>query len=360
MDLPRHLVESTFCQVVPNSKTQRRANGKLLINARCPICGDSNNKRKRRFYLYEKNGKYNVSCKNCMYGKSFKNFLKEYHLPVYENLLKMCMNLIKDGDFFKKAPTPAIFNKITPDERIHKFFLFYFSKCCIKLDCPQENAKLEKARKYCISVMKKRNLSEDIWKNYYFCHKGKFNWRIIIPFIDNTGKYYNFQARDVHPQPDEDRKAKKYIFAKFNKIELPDDKMYKQYLVDPTKTVYVCEGILDSEFVGNAIATCGVGIGGDRYDYIKSNFQNRIFCLDSPWTDFAAWEMTGKLLAMDEICFMMPSEHKDCKDMNDLAKKLNVEKIPEEYIKANLLTGKVGLCKLKMLTRGLHAEKLNK
>jgi hypothetical protein len=268
------------------------------------------------------------------------------------------MGMIKSGAFFKQNDVPAIFTKKSPDDRIHKFLLFYFSKCCIKLDTPQENEKLEKARKYCLSVMKKRNLPESVWKNYYFCYKGQFNWRIIIPFVDEVGRYYNFQARDVHPKPDEDRQAKKYIFAQFKKIELPDDKMYKQYLVDKSKTVFVCEGILDSEFVSNSIATCGVGIGGDRYDYIKNNFNDRIFCLDSPWSDFAGYEVMCQLLENGEKCFMMPAEHKDCKDMNDLAKKMKVELIPEEYIRANVLFGKQGLCKLKMLTMGLHDAKI--
>ena len=360
MDLPRHLVETTFCQVVPNSRIQTRPGGKLLINARCPICGDGKNKKKRRFYLYEKNGKYNVSCKNCFYSKSFKNFLKEHHNSEYENLLKSCMSMIKAGDFFRKNDVPKIFQKKCPDDRIHEFFVFYFSKCCVKLDAPQENEKLEKARKYCIGVMKKRHIPESVWGKYYFCYKGKFNWRIIIPFTDKVGRYYNFQARDVHPKPDDERKSKKYIFASFNKIELPDDKMYKQYNVDTSKTVYVCEGILDSEFVPNAIATCGVGIGGDRYEYIRTNYKDRIFCLDSPWTDFAGYQVMCDLLEMGEKCFMMPAEHKDCKDMNDLAKKLDVDMLTEEYINANVLHGKVGLCKLKMLTMGLHDGKSNK
>lgn len=369
MDFPRQLVEATFISLVPKAKKIRRANGRLLINASCPICNEGKSKRKKRFYLYEKGQHYNVECKNCFYSRSFTNFLKDYHADVYENLKRQCLTMLKEGDFFTRQKDSQPIVKISPNERIDKYLRFYFSKCCFKLNEPQTHPKKEKIREYAISKMKARNLAESVWSEYFFCFKGNFQWRVIIPFTNAEGRYYNFQARDIKPEPKnletltqeekdayEDRKAKKYIFAQFDKIDLPDDKLYKQYHVDPSQTVYICEGILDSEFIDNSIATCGVGIGGDKLEFIKENYPDRIFCLDSPWSDKAGWEIMCKLLESGEKCFMMPIEHKDCKDMNDLAKKLNVEKLPKDIINNNVLVGKAGLIKLKVLTTGLYEQ----
>src|SRR5690625_3254550 len=49
-----------------------------VYSCRCPVCGDSKrSQRKRRFFFYAKRGQLNVDCKNCNYGRSFYNFVKE-------------------------------------------------------------------------------------------------------------------------------------------------------------------------------------------------------------------------------------------------------------------------------------------
>jgi hypothetical protein len=145
------------------------------------------------------------------------------------------------------------------------------------------------------------------------------------------------------------RKHKKYIFAQFDAIELPDDKIYKMYSADATKTVYICEGIIDSEFVENGVALCGVSTSQDKLNYIKSLWPNRVYCIDSPWSDAAGYNKIFELLKIDEKCFIIPKEYKHCKDMNDLAVAMKVYKIPEDFIEKNTYQGQSGWIKLKAL-----------
>lgn len=348
MHFPRFLVEQTILRIIPFSKVKRNAGNKLLINGRCPICGDGRSKSKKRFYLYEKNDKFLVNCKNCNYSKSFVNFLKEHFEHEFDQLKLQCFDQIKSGKIFNQyANTQIVQEKIQPTDELHERFIRFFKENCVKLNEPHSNSKIEKLRLFAVNVMQKRCIPENIWKQYYVCFSGIFSIRIIIPFINDDGLYYNFQARDIHPKPDEYRQNTKYIFAKFDDIEVPDEKIYKQYLVDPTKTVYICEGILDSEFVENSVCLCGTGIGSGKMDVVD-HFEDRIWCIDNPFCDKSGNETILKLLEHGEKCFVIPKEHIDCKDINDLCKKMKWSSVPEDFIRNNVYSGKAGHIKLKL------------
>lgn len=352
MEFPKIFIEQTFCQIIQGAKVKKNNFGKLLIQGSCPFCNDGKSKNPR-FYLYEKKGKFNVGCKNCNYGKSFNNFLKTSHPDMYDDLARRCLDSFKSGELFKShEKVPYV--KITPSVRIHSFFKFFFEKTCIPLTVPQSTPRVERARQYAMQYILGRNIKKECYEKYFLCMKGRFNIRVIIPFINKDGYYYNFQARDIHPKPDETRKNKKYLFAQFDKIELPDDKIYKQYLVDTSKTVYICEGIIDSEFIDNSIALCGVDLGNDfqsdRARVIFSNIHKRIWCVDNPFLDSAAYNTIVKLLEHGETCFIFPKEYRySCKDINDLCLKLNVDTLDPSIIHDNCISGKAGLYKLKLL-----------
>lgn len=356
LKLPRHLVESTFLQIVTKSKVLRQNNQSLLMVGVCPFCLGGPKKRKS-FYLYEKQSNYNVECKrgSCGYSRNFNNFLNDYSPNKYDALIAQCYKDLKSGDIFKNTnPKPQI--KLLPNQELNLFLQEYFKNNCVSLGKRQSIEKMEKMRRNAAYQMSKRGISKEIWKKYFFCYKGNYIWRVIIPFINDTGLYYNFQARDIMPNPDEERAMKKYIFAKFEEISIPDDKIYKQYLVNKNETVFICEGILDSEFLANSVALCGVQMSADKYYSIVKQYPNRIWCVDNPFCDLAGYKTISVLLQKEEKCFIIPKEHIDCKDLNDLAKKFHVEALSKDYIIEHTLQGKMGWVKLRSQTIGLYTD----
>ncbi len=346
MEIPRYLIEDIFKQIVDKAYKARSGN-KLTLCGRCPICNEGSSKSKKRFYLYEESGSFNVFCHNCNYSKSFINFLKEKYPSKYDGLKSSACDSLKLGTLIKKKEYVSEKEKL-PSQSIHDFLESFYKNNCIKLNELQTHEKKEKWRKYAVKILVDRNIPEYFINKCFLCYKGHYEWRIIIPFINNEGLYYNFQARDVHPKPNQERKDKKYIFANFGgNPELPDDKIFNKYSVDSSKTVYIFEGIFKSLFVKNSVALCNANVTGSRSEEIRKLFPKRIWILDSPWKDKTGCEATIKLLKMNETCFIMPKEHADCKDMDELAKKLNVTEFSEEYINKNLYTGASGLLQLK-------------
>lgn len=348
MDFSRHLIESIFLEVVEKA-TRVRAHGTMLLNGKCPICNEGHRKNSKRFYLYEKGGAFNVRCHNCNYSKSFSNFLKEKYPVKYDNLKFQALDDFRQNKGFtgiKKVVEKEI--EKLPSKTIHDYFINYFKMNCIKLDAIQTQKNKEKLRKFALDILLKRNIPIEFCNKCYVCYKDAYKWRIIIPFTNDKGLYYNFQARDIHPTPDAYRKNTKYLFACFKDIQLPDDKVYNKYNVDASKIVYIFEGIFKSLFVNNSIALCNANVVGSRAEEIKRIFSNHIWVLDSPWIDNTGYEATMKLLELGEKCFIMPKEHKDCKDMDELANKLQVNNFSEEYINQYVYVGKLGAMRLKL------------
>lgn len=355
MKFPHHIIESIFFEIIELATTVRKTSGKTVLRGRCPVCGDSQtHKYKTRFYCLEGPKHWAVICHNCGLSMSFLPFLKE-HFPDKANMLTMsCFDMIKSGEMFSRSKKFYKEEKIKPNQRIHNYLTAYFHRNCLKLDEKCEDPDKEKLRKYALSCMLKRKIPKYYIKQFFFCFRGLYNWRIIIPFIDGHGCYYNFQARDIHPHPDEKRLDKKYIFANFRDIELPSDKIYRQYQVSKTRTVYICEGIIDCMHIENAISLCNANVTGDKAELIRKEYPDRVWILDSPWTDKTGYERTVKLLEMGEKCFIIPENINGVvvKDINDIAKALNTETIKHDYINSNVISGKIAIMKLKTMKVG--------
>jgi len=351
MEVPRFLVETTFSEVIRCGRRKRSNSDKLTMEGICPFCGNPKRPSKKKFYLYtSKSASYNVECKSCGYGTTFTNFIKENYPEKYEYIKIQCFDSIKNGKAFEHPKQSEVISvKLKPDEKIDRFLTAFLHTCCVNLYKHQKDPELESRRIHALTKMEKRNISKDILEEYWLCYKGKFSDRVIIPFFNESGLLYNFQARDITDNPDEYRKGTKYLFALFEKIVLPDDKIYKMYLADPKQTVYICEGILDSEFIENSVGLCGVSMSEEKIDLMRERWPKRVFCIDSPWTDEAGYDTIFALLKMGERCFIMPKEHSDCKDINDLALKLGVSKISEQFLEENCYEGILGIAAVKVL-----------
>ncbi len=355
MKIPDYIVIQTFKDCVKNAKrVGRQKNNADVVAGTCPFCGDPEKRSDIKFYLYKGavGGDFNVHCKVCNYSKKFTTFLKDNFPEKWEYIKSDGYDALKQKTYYTRKNILVVAEeekKKTPSEEIHDYLSRFFKVNCIKLDEEQEHPENEKIRLHARNKMAKRGLSEEVFNNYLICYNGPYYDRVLIPFFNKEGLVYNFQGRDIQDHPDEIRKNKKYIFAQFDAMELPDDKIYKMYLADPEKTVYICEGIIDSEFVDNGVALCGVSTSQEKLDYIKAMWPKRTYCIDSPWSDAAGYNKIFDLLSLGERCFIIPKEYKHCKDMNDLAVALKVFKIPEEFIEKNTYEGQGGWIRLKAM-----------
>lgn len=318
------------------------------MNGRCPICGDSKkNKSKKRFWVHEDNDWYAVTCYNCDLRNNLESFLKEFYPEEYESIRLRCFDQIKSGEVFK-THAKTIVKKREVTTEINDFLKEFLEDNCIKLDEKSNIELYEKLRLYAIKQMVKRNIKEKFWKDFYFCYKGKYRWRVIIPFKDQNNMLYYFQGRDINPKTKDAEYVQKYLTASFKDIKFPDNRLYNFYGANKEETVYICEGLIDSMFLNNSIALCNANVTGQTADLIKETFKNRVWILDNPWIDKTGYLRSLCLLNMGETCFIPPKEFRDCKDINDIAIKLNVKSVDMDIINNNLYKGSVGKMKLKV------------
>ena len=358
MKYPVHIVETLFLRLIERASIVSKNYGHTKLKGRCPKCGDSKKKKfKTRFYCLESSTHWTVHCHNCGYNTTFEKMIETFFPEEYDNLNRQCLDQIKTGEIFKKNYSKSE-KKSVPTNAIHNYLTHFFKKYCIPLTVECDHPKKEMLRKYAYNKMKKRGIAERYLNEFFVCYRGtkelkKYTIRVIIPFMTKEGLYYNFQARDIHPKPDQIRLDTKYIFALFENIDLPSDKIYRQYHVSKNRTVYICEGILDSLFIENSIALCNANVVGEKAEFITDEFNDRVWVLDSPWVDKTGYEKICLLLNKGETCFVIPKKYKNKdgtypKDINDLALILGVETIPLTILRENLLTGKRGLLQLKL------------
>lgn len=220
--------------------------GRGIYNFRCPVCGDSKNKSKKRGYLLQKADSFVFYCHNCGSSKTFSAFLKNLAPQLWEdyNLEKY----LETGNKTERRPTKTNYHK-----RIHRPNVF---------EKIQHVRYVEEARKYLNArgITSKHWNKTDLYWAPQFQHwtnsliSGKFAYpypekRIVIPLKDLHGNVFGFQGRSVDPFS-----KLKYITIKF------DEDHYKLFGVDKCNfniPYFVTEGPFDSLFLDNAIATCG-------------------------------------------------------------------------------------------------------
>lgn len=344
MKLPTYTIKNLFFELIDSPSIVNDRHGRSKYKGRCPKCMDSKkNKRKTRFYCLENDDHWTVYCHNCNYNTTFEKMLYDYFPEKISYIRNSVIDGLESGDIFSIKKEES--KKIVPSDKTHNIIKTFLTYKCIKLTETQQDTSKEKMRLYSLKYMLDRNTPKKYIKQLYFCFKGDFVWRIIIPFYDEKGLLYNFQARDVHPKYKRDTK---YLFARFDNYELPNDKIYNQYNVSKNRRVYIFEGIIDSWYVDNSIAICNANTKGEKSEFIRKTYPNRVWVMDSPWLDNTGKEKIIQLLEMGEYCFIMPKEY-NVKDINELSIILNKKKISNEFIDNNTYFGKCGLFEVKMM-----------
>jgi hypothetical protein len=322
--------------------------------ARCPVCGDSaTHHHKKRMYLLKKNDLWMVFCHNCAYSASLLKFIKDFYPLNYDRVISDSL-----GDFFFKKDSKQdklndlvsslslkVEKRIKKERNPVKKFL---DNHCIKLGAPTKNIKHRETMVNEIFQLKKRLLPDEFIDSLYFCLGGKedkYKFRVLIPFYDKQNEPYYFQAKATQKY----QLSNKYI----NWDEEDKKPLYNEHHVNKNSTVYVTEGLLDSLFIKNSVASMGTSLSRTRIKEIKKYFPKRAWIMDN---DKSGFKIINRLFEMGEDCFIMPKKYAQVKDLNDLAillKKRDLTQIIEE----NTYNSLEGLVELSRRENGIYRKK---
>jgi hypothetical protein len=265
-------------------------------NFRCLICGDSKkSKKKKRGWILKNKNPWMYHCFNCNCSIPAEHWLKLYFNYYYNEYFKECYKIdlgIKQQEVKKNVVEEIKYSEV--DEVRH----------FIPIIMDPYNFALTK---YAIEYCKNRMIPFDTYSKWYISLEGKYHHRLIIPFYDDKGKIYSYQARTLIND------ELKYI----NRVDAKNN-IYNYYNVDPLKPVIILEGPIDSIFVSNSIALTGVKIN----DSLLNKFKLRYFLLDN---DESGFEKSMALLTEGEYIFLwkkfltrIKMLDKKIKDINDV------------------------------------------
>jgi len=243
-----HYIDQKYVSIVGVKLEGFVHTNKNTWNFRCPKCGDSRkNKSKKRGYIYERKGLLFFRCHNCSASMSFGNFLKMVDPFLYQEYQMERYKSNSGGN--------------TPQPDWHKIISkpTFPEKNKINLPTLASLPDSHTAKKY---VLERKIPAEWMDRLYYANDFKAFvdevfpgkninliaeEPRIVIPFFDRKQGLSGVQGRALSKTS----KAK-YLTSKRNE-DCP--KVFGLDRVDLTQNIYVLEGIFDSLFLPNAVAT---------------------------------------------------------------------------------------------------------
>jgi len=301
-------------------------------NGCCPICKEGNSwgKKKRFYYIPDKELAY---CHNCGYSKKALTFITE----VTNKSLHEIINEVKEFDIEilpieEPKEVKKVIDKSLPED-------------CINLsDISQiEYYKNNTVVKIALQLIKDRKLDKGINKPKTFyvslkdvVHKN----RLILPFYDENDDIIFYQSRGL---------TKKDLFERpkyLSKVGAERSLYGMQNINSNLDNVFIFEGPIDSYFVENGLATCGITERSDKMftslqkeQMNKLNLYEKVYVLDNQYCDKAALSKSIILADNNEKVFIWPKELKRFKDFNDICVAGNKDKIKPEFILKNTHSG---------------------
>mgnify|MGYP003629552799 FL=1 len=301
-------------------------------NGCCPICKEGNSwgKKKRFYYIPDKELAY---CHNCGYSKKALTFITE----VTNKSLHEIINEVKEFDIEilpieEPKEVKKVIDKSLPED-------------CINLsDISQiEYYKDNTVVKTALQLIKDRKLNKGINKpkTFYLSLKDVVHKnRLILPFYDENDDIIFYQSRGL---------TKKDLFERpkyLSKVGAERSLYGMQNINSNLDNVFIFEGPIDSYFVENGLATCGITERSDKMftslqkeQINKLNLYEKIYVLDNQYCDKAALSKSIILADNNEKVFIWPKELKRFKDFNDICVAGNKDKIKPEFILKNTHSG---------------------
>jgi len=301
-------------------------------NGCCPICKEGNSwgKKKRFYYIPEKELAY---CHNCGYSKKALTFITE----VTNKSLHEIINEVKEFDIEilpieEPKEVKKVIDKSLPEDCINLSDIS-------QIEYYKDNAVVKTA----LQLIRDRKLDKGINKPKTFyvslkdvVHKN----RLILPFYDENDDIIFYQSRGL---------TKKYLFERpkyLSKVGAERSLYGMQNINSNLDNVFIFEGPIDSYFVENGLATCGITERSDKMftslqkeQINKLNLYEKIYVLDNQYCDKAALSKSIILADNNEKVFIWPKELKRFKDFNDICVAGNKDKIKPEFILKNTHSG---------------------
>ncbi len=251
-------------------------------------------------------------CHNCGVGRTLPNFLKDQAPDLYDEYI---MERYKKGTTGKGSYVPK-----------PKFDKPVFKKTG-NLESISDLNNEHTAVKY----LRDRKIPEKFFGELFYTgrfyswtntQKPSFNIinkdqpRIIIPFIDETKKWFGFQGRSLDA-----RDRLRYITIMLDENK---PKIYGLNRIDKTKPIYVVEGPFDSLFLDNSIAMAGSDVDSRTFGW-----SNYIWVYDNEPRNREIVNRITRTIDRDEKVVIWPNDIQQ-KDINDMVLGgHNVQKVVE-------------------------------
>lgn len=301
--------------------TKKRAD---LYNCRCPLCGDSKkNSYKARGFFFAKKNNFFYRCHNCGASMSLSQFLKIFDAELHQQYTLERWKENKQSEIVvpKKQSTNLKFyynykedSVLAVEAEKDDYGFDYKPKFKSKLpytekidDLPNDHP----AKKYIRGrkIPKTENLyySADFKKTVDELVDGynleENDSRIVIPFFDENKNLIYLQGRSLG------NNSLRYITIKIN----DGQKVYGLDRIDPSKTVYVTEGPIDSLFLDNAVAMAGSDIDLNYFN----KYDDVVFIYDNEPRNLDIVNKMSKIISSKFGLVIWPNKLKE-KDINDM------------------------------------------
>jgi len=217
-------------------------------NFSCPICGDSKkDNRKARGYIYKKQDKFNMTCKNCDAGMSLFNFIKLVAPNLYHHfLVKRIQDKEEEFSFSTSLNTPIVVKKEQRKELSFSFLVPYFENRK-SLDYIEQR-QIPKSKLKEVFYLDDLNLLITQFEHLGYTPLSYISPRLVFVIRNNLNEQVGFVTRSLNKND--------YIRYYNIKIEEKEPLLYGTPFLNPSKPVWIVEGIIDSLFLSNGVAAC--------------------------------------------------------------------------------------------------------
>lgn len=319
---------------------------------RCPFCGDSKKKKSLcRGYFYQKSNATFYRCFNCGAGMSLGTFIKEIDHSQY---LEYRLETFKESDKRIEKKEDANILTITKSDEQKKFESDYGLKFCYKLS----DIMLPDDLRVVYDYARKRKIPSFMFDSLYACRNLQLIAKnypkyaditfpefpiLVMPFFDKNGSFDYIQCRHILDKEDKSTN-------RFTIFEVGDGlKLFGVDRIDWDKKITLLEGPIDSMFVDNALATCGIS-HDEAINYIRKHSNKEIIiCYDNDYrtNPDVKKQLTNKINQGYSV--VLYDNQFTWKDINDAATKGNWDLIKiNEYLKARTfkdLYAKIEICR---------------
>ena len=268
---------------------------------RCPLCGDSKkSKIKTRGYFYFFKNSYWFKCFNCDIALPLLKFIQQHYPELYRQ------NLI--SSFNQKLNTKSV-TELSLPIKTHSSLL---RPCSSSLEVLEflSTRKIPKSFYQYIWVIDNVNeLVAEVNLSGYNPLRQVYP-RLVIPIQDQNNKLIGYVTRAV-----DSNDPIRYYNIRVNEGLF----LWGQQTVDKRKEVYILEGILDSSFIPNSLATLSAASFQKALDFCDQNkITSRILVFDNEPRNKQIHELVKKYINKGERVVLYLDFPFSGKDINDL------------------------------------------